>query len=117
MKSHRYGPLLAALFLMLGVAAAVPTAVSAAPSNTGCVNRNLNSIDKLLDCVNADDALTHLAAFQSFADANGGTLAQVAQKAGKTMMTLTAQTSGGFDDWLVDNLSRIHRDWIRSSGE
>ena len=75
MRIRHRSRLLAAFFLLLGLVAAIPATASAAPSNTGCVNRNLNTIDKLLACVNADDALEHLAAFQSFADASGGTRA------------------------------------------
>ena len=63
-----------ALALML-VAAAVPTAVAAAPSKNGCNNRNLNQIDKLLNCVDADDVNVHLDALQAIADSNGGTRA------------------------------------------
>ncbi|NNE12770.1 MAG: M20/M25/M40 family metallo-hydrolase [Ilumatobacter sp.] len=53
----------------------IPTGASAAPSEDGCTNRNINQIDKLLECVDADGAFEHLAAFQSFADANGDTRA------------------------------------------
>ncbi|WP_420450949.1 M20/M25/M40 family metallo-hydrolase [Ilumatobacter sp.] len=45
------------------------------PAQSGCDNRNLNQTDKLLQCVNADDAFVHLNAFQDIADANGGTRA------------------------------------------
>ena len=38
-------------------------------------NRNLNQIDKLLECVDAEDAFVHLQALQDIADANGGTRA------------------------------------------
>jgi Zn-dependent M28 family amino/carboxypeptidase len=54
---------------MVGV---LPTIASAAPSSSGCDNRNLNQIDKLLECVDADDAFEHLQALQDIADANGG---------------------------------------------
>ena len=74
MKNRTFLRLFVALALMLGVAA-VPSPASGAPSDSGCQNRQLNTIDKLLACVNADDALEHLAAFQSFADASGGTRA------------------------------------------
>ncbi len=61
--------------LMLGVGLA-PTVASAAPSNAGCTNRNLNlQTDKLLNCVNDDDVYTHLQALQDIADANDGTRA------------------------------------------
>ena len=53
----------------------IPNAASAAPSQNGCTNRTLNTIDKLLNCVNADDVIEHLEALQAIADANGGTRA------------------------------------------
>ncbi len=49
--------------------------------------------------------------------ADGHVVAEVMRKAGKTTLTLPAKTSDGFDDWLVDNLSEIHRDWTKSRGE
>ena len=71
-RSWKY--LLAAMALLLTVAYA-PTVASAGPSDNGCINRNINQTKKLLDCVDADDVFVHLNAFQSFADANGGTRA------------------------------------------
>ena len=50
---------------------------AAGPSTAGCENRNLNQIDKFLECVSGEDALVHLQAFQDIADANGGTRASV----------------------------------------
>lgn len=41
----------------------------------------------------------------------GQTLAEVAQRGGKTTVTLPTNTSAGFDDWLIANLAAIHRDW------
>ncbi len=61
-----------AIVLLVGF---LPTVASAAPSSSGCVNRNLNQIDKLLECVDAEDVFVHLDAFQDIADANGGTRA------------------------------------------
>lgn len=40
-----------------------------------CASRNNNTFDKLLECVTLDGVLTHLSAFQSIADANGGSRA------------------------------------------
>jgi Zn-dependent M28 family amino/carboxypeptidase len=71
---HRTRRLLTAVAMVLTVVA-VPTAASATPSDTGCDSRRLSEIDQLLECVNADDALEHLAALQAIADANGGTRA------------------------------------------
>ncbi len=63
---------LAALAMLLSVITVAAGPASADPSDQGCVNRNQNQIDKILKCIDADDALEHLAAFQGFADANGG---------------------------------------------
>jgi Zn-dependent M28 family amino/carboxypeptidase len=77
-RQHRTRGIAAALAMLLA-AAAVPAATSgsveAAPSSNGCNNRQLNQINKLLDCVDADDAFVHLQALQDIADANGGTRA------------------------------------------
>ena len=61
-----------AVVMMVGI---LPTVASAAPSSSGCQNRNLNQIDKLLECVDAEDVFVHLQALQDIADANGGTRA------------------------------------------
>lgn len=66
----------AALVTMALAAASLPAVAAAAPSASGCENRNLNNkVDKFLDCVNGDDVFTHLQAFQDIADANNGTRA------------------------------------------
>ena len=71
--SRKYrGRSIAAATAVALVAAALPSAAAAAPSNNGCNNRNLNQIDKLLQCVDAEDAFAHLDALQDIADANGG---------------------------------------------
>ena len=49
--------------------------------------------------------------------ADGRPLADVARKAGKTIVTLPAKTSHGFDDWLIENLTEIHRNWQSERGE
>ena len=49
--------------------------------------------------------------------ADGHVVAEVMRKAGKTTLTLAARTADGFDDWLVENLSEIHRDWSKTRGE
>lgn len=75
MRKLQRGRLIGAGLALTLVAAAVPTAAGAAPSNNGCDNRNMNQINKLLDCVDADDVFVHLDALQAIADANGGTRA------------------------------------------
>ncbi len=75
MRQRHRGRLVGAALALALVAAAVPTAAAAAPSKNACVNRNLNQIDKLLACVDAEDAFEHLQALQDIADANGGTRA------------------------------------------
>ena len=66
---------LAAALALFIVAVAFPAATLAAPAQEDCNERNLNSIKKLQVCVNADDVISHLQAFQDIADANGGTRA------------------------------------------
>ncbi len=66
----------AVLVTLAMAAASLPAAAVAAPSASGCANRNLNNkIDKFLDCVNGDDVFTHLQVLQDISDANGGTRA------------------------------------------
>jgi Zn-dependent M28 family amino/carboxypeptidase len=56
--------------------ALVPAAaVAAEPSTQGCESRTNNTVAKLLDCVSATGARTHLEALQDIADRNGGTRA------------------------------------------
>ena len=45
------------------------------PYPVACDNRNNNTISKLTECVSAEGVKEHLNAFQSIADANGGTRA------------------------------------------
>ncbi len=71
-RHHRIGRLILALSLLVATLA-IPNAASAGPSEVACTNRNLNQIDKLLDCVDADEVFVHLEALQAIADANGGT--------------------------------------------
>jgi Zn-dependent M28 family amino/carboxypeptidase len=52
-----------------------PGQSNSGPSEHGCANRNLNSTDKLLACIDGDDVIGHLEALQSIADQNGGTRA------------------------------------------
>jgi ParB family chromosome partitioning protein len=47
----------------------------------------------------------------------GGVVAEVLRKSGKTVLTLSNRTSAGFDEWLVENMSGIHRDWAKQRGE
>jgi Zn-dependent M28 family amino/carboxypeptidase len=61
-----------AALLMVGSMSSVAIA---APSAQSCESRNLETIQQLLECVDGDDVLEHLAAFQAIADANGGTRA------------------------------------------
>ena len=75
MTRLRQGRRIALAFAVLITGGMVSNVASAAPSGSGCDNRNMNQIDKLLECVNADDAFEHLQALQDIADANGGTRA------------------------------------------
>lgn len=47
-------------------------AAPAAPPGAACENRNNNTVQKLLECVTAANAIRHLEAFQAIADANDG---------------------------------------------
>lgn len=48
----------------------------------------------------------------------GETPLATAKKSGKkTTVTFDAKQTDGFEDWLLDNLSDIHRDWLKSRGE
>ena len=53
---------------------------------------------------------------QSVVDDSGAELASIARKAGKTVVTVNNKTAEGFDDWLVENLATIHRDWQQTRG-
>ncbi|MQQ09631.1 plasmid partitioning protein RepB [Epibacterium sp. SM1979] len=43
--------------------------------------------------------------------AGGQALGEVKRGKGKTTLTLNAQTSEGFEEWLVDNISELHTQW------
>ena len=44
-------------------------------------------------------------------------LARAKTSGRKTTLTFDAKETDGFEDWLLDNLSEIHRDWLKSRGE
>jgi Zn-dependent M28 family amino/carboxypeptidase len=67
-RSLRKLVLLASIFALLG--ATVPVATAAPPA--ACANRNNNTIEKLLECVDVEGVREHQEAFQAIADANGG---------------------------------------------
>ena len=48
---------------------------------------------------------------------NGATLARVKRSGRAITLSLTRTKGGGFEDWLVDHLSEIHRDWKNQTGE
>jgi Zn-dependent M28 family amino/carboxypeptidase len=70
-RSLRKLVVLASILALLG--ATVPVAAAAPPA--ACTNRNNNTIQKLLECVDVEGVREHQAAFQAIADANGGTRA------------------------------------------
>ncbi len=43
--------------------------------------------------------------------AGGAEIATATRKGEKLILTLDSKTSAGFDDWLVENLTEIHRSW------
>ncbi|MGI9609091.1 MAG: PA domain-containing protein, partial [Acidimicrobiia bacterium] len=64
---------LAALLTICMALGSMSVVASAAPSDSGCNNRNINGqVEKLLNCIDAEDVLVHLNALQDIADANGG---------------------------------------------
>jgi Zn-dependent M28 family amino/carboxypeptidase len=69
-RSFRKLVVLASILALLGATAPVASAAPAA-----CENRNNNTIEKLLECVDVEGVREHQAAFQAIADANGGTRA------------------------------------------
>ena len=48
---------------------------------------------------------------------NGRVLGQVAQSPQKVTLVLERAKSGGFGDWLAENIERIHRDYTKERGE
>ncbi len=54
-----------------GAAFAAPGSSAKPGSSQSCEKQNNNTIQKLLQCVDADGAMEHLEAFQAIADANG----------------------------------------------
>ncbi len=46
-----------------------------------------------------------------------GPIARARTTGRKTTLTFDAKEADGFQDWLIDNISEIHRDWIKSRGE
>jgi Zn-dependent M28 family amino/carboxypeptidase len=55
-----------------GLALVPGGAAFAAPAANGCDTRTNNTVQKLLECVDADGAMEHLEALQAIADENGG---------------------------------------------
>lgn len=55
-----------------------------------------------------------VAAATSIMSSDGGKLAVVKKTDSKTTLTLSTKSTEGFDDWLVDNLSDIHCDWVKA---
>jgi ParB family chromosome partitioning protein len=50
----------------------------------------------------------------------GGTekpLATARKSGRKTTLTFDAKHTDGFEDWLIDNMTEIHRDWLKARGE
>lgn len=50
-------------------------------------------------------------------DANNKPIAHAKQNGRKTVLTFDARESDGFEDWLIENFHRIHRDWTTSREE
>ncbi|MCO8146374.1 plasmid partitioning protein RepB [Rhodovulum tesquicola] len=48
---------------------------------------------------------------------DGAALARVARKRGTTVVSVENRTAEGFEDWLVENLARLHREWSTARGK
>ncbi|KGM46983.1 plasmid partitioning protein RepB [Pseudooceanicola atlanticus] len=44
-------------------------------------------------------------------------LARAKKSGRKTVLTFDAKQADGFEDWLIDNIAEIHRDWLKARGE
>lgn len=51
------------------------------------------------------------------APASGVAIARVLLGSDKVVLTLPRDSGGGFEDWLVDHLSDIHRTWVNSRSD
>ncbi|WP_407496405.1 plasmid partitioning protein RepB [Pseudooceanicola sp. MF1-13] len=54
---------------------------------------------------------------RTIAGAKDQVIAQAKTSGRKTTLTFDAKQTDGFEDWLIDNLSDIHRDWLKARGE
>ena len=48
---------------------------------------------------------------------NGFEIGKVTRSTDKVTIALPRSGNGGFDDWLADNLTEIHRDWLTRPGD
>lgn len=48
---------------------------------------------------------------------NGKEIGQVSRSTGRTVLTFKRAEADGFDDWLAENINRIHRDFLTERGE
>ena len=48
---------------------------------------------------------------ETLRDASGNELATARRQNGRVVVAIKSEHANGFDDWLVANLARIHRDW------
>ncbi len=129
---------------MLAVADAVPlpliTAIGAAPAagrerwlklaNTlGAQNGDITAVIAALDAPTSDarfeQAFARITAkppkppkpADRVLTGETGPIARARTTGRKTTLTFDAKEADGFQDWLIDNISEIHRDWIKSRGE
>jgi ParB family chromosome partitioning protein len=47
---------------------------------------------------------------------DGKAIGVAKQSKGKTVLTLDAKSSAGFETWLVENISELHARWKQSDG-
>ncbi|SMX45193.1 plasmid partitioning protein RepB [Octadecabacter ascidiaceicola] len=76
------------------------------------------------DAVNSDTApkpkqppKTNPSSSQKVVSENGFEIGKVTRSDDKVTIALPRDGNGGFDDWLADNLTQIHRDWLKRPRE
>jgi hypothetical protein len=45
---------------------------------------------------------------------DGKRIGQIVRKGDRLRIDLAGKSAKGFDDWLEDNIERLHRDWLAS---
>lgn len=75
-----------------------------------------NSSDARFEAVLAH-VTTRRATARPLLNGANGPVGEVGQTAKTTTLVLTRTKADGFDQWLIENMERIHRDWLASRDE